>query len=291
MSEAGSTSLAERCWRVFEPIHDVTYFAEESRAAGEAIGLKGWWMSYFAFRAAPLGAVPAEVVRAAFYNFHRSRVERAIPDAWALASLDTLLEARGGAVGAVLRRVLGGDEAASTAAQAALPLAREAAAACDCSGRVLAAGNRVLRLPDDPVVALWQALTVLREHRGDGHVACLVEAGVDSCEALVLHAACGIVPAEVLRTSRNWPEDEWAAAEERLASRGLVVDGSATAAGRELRSAIEDATNRLAAGPLAALGSARAEQLIEHLQPIAKAVVASGMLPSVLPVGLDLSAS
>lgn len=288
MSQSAASTLADRCWRVLEPVHDTTYFAEESRVAGAAAGLKGSWMSYFAFRAAPLGPVPAGVVRAVFFNFHRSRVERAIPDAWSLASVDSLLEARSAAVGAALRRVLG-PEAAVAMAEAVLPIAREAATACECSGRPLAAANQALELASDPVVALWQAVTVLREHRGDGHIACLVEAGLDSCEALVLHAASGVVPAEVLQSSRNWPEDEWAAGEERLAARGLVAGGTATAAGRELRARIEAATNRLAAGPFEALGSERSEELIEALRPMARAVIASGMMPPVLPVGLDLS--
>ncbi len=285
MADAASAALADRCWRVLEPVHDTTYFAEESRLAAEALGLKGWWMGYFAFRAAPLGPVPAGVVRATFYNFHRSRVERAIPDAWGLASIGALLEAREAAAAAALRRVVGDD----AAVEAALPLAREAAEACDCSGRPLAAANQALALPDDPVVALWQALTVLREHRGDGHIACLVEAGLDSCEALVLHAASGVVPAEVLRTSRNWPDDEWAAAEERLSARGLFAGGSATTAGRQLRATVEASTNRLAAGPFDALGAGRGEQFVEHVRPLARAVVASGMIPAVSPVGLDLS--
>ncbi|MGH9295952.1 MAG: helix-turn-helix domain-containing protein, partial [Acidimicrobiales bacterium] len=56
--------LAERAWRVLEPVHGVTYFAPESRAEGDRLGLKGHWMSYFAFRSAPMGAVPAAVVEA-----------------------------------------------------------------------------------------------------------------------------------------------------------------------------------------------------------------------------------
>ncbi|MGA8680221.1 MAG: hypothetical protein WB592_07040, partial [Acidimicrobiales bacterium] len=142
---------------------------------------------------------------------------------------------------------------------------------------------------DDPVAALWQLLTVLREHRGDGHVACLTHADLDGCEALVMHAAVGTVPADVLRLSRNWPEDEWAAAEQRLSDRGLLAAGAATAAGLELRAAIEADTNRLAAQPYAEIGAEQSERLTEMLRPLARAVVRSGGFPSVNPIGLDAS--
>jgi hypothetical protein len=244
-------------------------------------------MCYFAFRSAPLGPVPASVVRATFYNLHPSRVERAIPDAWALASIDSLLEARAGAVSAALHR-LAGDEVLETAL-AALPVAQQAAAACECVGRPLAAANQSLALPEDPVAALWQLITVLREHRGDGHIACLTHADLDACEALVLHAASGAVPKEVLRRSRNWSEGEWAAAEERLSARGLFAEGAATVGGTELRSAIESDTDRLASQPYAEIGAEGTERLTELLRPVARAVVKSGGFPSINPIGLDAS--
>jgi hypothetical protein len=288
MADADFARLADRCWRVLEPVHALTYFAEESRAAADAAGLKGWWMGYFAFRAAPLGPVPASVVRATFYNFHRSRVERAIPDAWELASIGTLLAARADAVSAALRRIVG-DELPGVVADA-LPIAQSAALACECVGRPLAAANQALDLPADPVAALWQLLTVLREHRGDGHVACLTQAGLDGCEALVVHAASGAVPADVLRLSRNWSEAEWAAAEGRLVERGYLAGGTATAAGLDLRSGIEADTNRLAAQPYAEIGATETERLTELLRSLARDVVRSGTFPSVNPIGLDASA-
>jgi hypothetical protein len=130
---------------------------------------------------------------------------------------------------------------------------------------------------------------VLREHRGDGHVACLTHAGLDGAEALVLHAASGAVPAEVLRVSRNWSDQEWSDAEQRLAERGLLAGGVASAAGAELRADIESDTNRLAAQPYASIGAAATERLTELLRPLARAVVRSGGFPSVNPIGLDAS--
>jgi hypothetical protein len=289
MTESEAAKLAERCWREFEAVHALTYFAPESRAAADAVGLKGWWMGYFAFRAAPLGAVPASVVRSTFFNFHRSRVERAIHDAWGLTSIEALLDARVNAVVAAVGRIID-DSLVEETLPGLLPIARAAASACECAGRPLAAANQSLAVPEEPVAALWQLLTVLREHRGDGHVACLAFAGLDGCEALVLHAASGAVPAEVLRTSRNWPEDEWVGAEQRLMERGLL-DGSgvATAAGLEMRAGIEADTNRLAGQPYAEIGAEQTERLRELLRPWARAVVSSGEFPSLNPIGLDAS--
>jgi hypothetical protein len=281
------TALANRCWRVFEPVHAITYFADESRSAAEEVGLKGWWMGYFAFRTAPLGPVPANVVLATFYNFHRSRVERAIPEAWARASIGSLLDARSGAAAEALRRIAG-DEAVEVAT-AAMLLAARAAEACECVGRPLAAANQGVSVPEDPVAALWQRLAVLREHRGDGHIACLTTADLDGCEALVMHAASGVVPAEVLRVSRNWSEAEWAEAEQRLEDRGLLAGGAATPAGTDLRSGIEADTNRLAAQPYIEIGAEDTGKLIELLRPLSRAVVKSGGFPSINPIGLDAS--
>lgn len=289
MIDSRAAQLADRCWRAFEPVHALTYFAPESREAADAAGLKGWWMGYFGFRAAPFGPVPASVVRATFFNFHRSRVERAIPDAWSLSTAEALLDARGGAITAALRRIAG-DSILEETLPTLLHIARSTASACDCAGRPLAAANQSLDEPADPLAALWQLLTVLREHRGDGHIACLAFAGLDGCEALVMHAASGAVPAEVLRTSRNWPEEEWALASERLRDRGLLDgSGDVNAAGRELRAGIEADTNRLAGQPYAEIGAEQTERFIELLRPLARAVVRSGGFPSLNPIGLDAS--
>jgi hypothetical protein len=288
-TDAEAARLADRCWRVLEPVHALTYFAPESRAAADAAGLKGWWMCYFAFRASPLGAVPASVVRSTFFNFHSSRVDRAIPDAWRFASVEESLVARAASVAGALRRVVG-DPLLEQTITALLPIVDSAASACDCAGRPLAAANQSVPMPEDPVAAFWQQLTVLREHRGDGHIACLTYAGLDGCEALVMHAASGAVPAEVLRTSRNWPEDEWARAEQRLASRGLLDDtGAATPAGLEMRAGIEADTNRLAGQPFAEIGAEQTVRLTELLRPLARAIVKAGGFPSLNPIGLDAS--
>lgn len=282
--------VARRAWQRVEPLHAVTYFAPETRAATDALGLRGGWMSYFGCRAAPLGPVPAAVVTAVFHGFHPAMVARAIPDAWRAAAPERLLDARLGAVDAAYRRLLGeaaGDGVGGPDVRAAAALAAEAAAAADTSGRALAAANAALPLPDEPHLALWQALTVLREHRGDGHVVALTAAGIEPCQAQVLAAAAGRAPADTLRAGRKWSEQEWAGATAVLAERGWVTaGGELTDAGRAVRREVEERTDRLALGPYAALGSDRAAELLGQLHRLAERVVAAGGVPRPNPVGV-----
>ena len=282
-------TLSRQMWRILEPIHAVTYFAPETRQSTDALGLRGGWMSYFACRSAPLGAASAELVTATFYNFHPSMVARAIPDAWSYATPEAILEARLGAVDAALHRILGpivdGDEMAEAAA-----LARQAAEAASTAGRPLAAANAALPWPSVPHLVLWSATTRLREHRGDGHVAALVCAGLDPCQAHVTISAAGGPPKQLLLLSRKWSEQEWAEAEHGLIARGLLdVGGALTPAGTELRNEVERRTDELAAGPWRALGEHGASRLAELARPISGRVVSTGELPVPNPMGLDWS--
>jgi hypothetical protein len=269
--------VARKAWRTLEPYHGLVYFAPEATAAYEALGITGF-DGYFASRAAPMGPVPAEVVMATFYNFHPGAVHHAIPAAWSIAAPEAIVAARLQGADAALHRILGGDLDVDAAAAAAA-LARRAAAACDPAGRPLFAGHASLDWPDTPPLALWHAVTLLREFRGDGHVACLVDAGIDGCEALVLHAATGEVPAQVLQQSRQWSDEEWHAAVERLAERGLVTgDGTSTEAGRALRDRVEARTDELALAPWRALGEDAVDELRALVRPMSKAIVEGGGL-------------
>ena len=273
-------------WRGVEPVHAVTYFAPESKAACDVLGTTGWWMSYFALRAAPLGAAPPQLVTALFYNFHPGLVARALPDAWAVAAPDRFLAARLDAVDAALHRLLGADVLGSAQVADAAAIARDAALAAPTTGRALAAANAALDWPDVPHLVLWHAQTVLREHRGDGHVAALLTAGLDPAEALVMFASTGATDAERLRQRRGWSEQEWADAGARLAGRGLLRDGVPTAAGRDLLVEVEARTDALADVPWAAVGDARAERLVELVAPLVAAIAAGGGFMIDNPMGL-----
>jgi hypothetical protein len=269
--------VARKMWRTLEPYHGFIYFAPEATEAYEARGGPGF-DGYFASRAAPMGAVPAEVVIATFFNFNPDVVRQAIPAAWQAASPEQLLAARLSAVDAGLRRTCGDLLDGPDVARAA-ELARVATEGCTAAGRPLHAGHAALPWPDAPHLALWHATSVLREFRGDGHIACLTEAGLEGIDALVLHAASGEVPRAALQTTRRWDDDAWAASVARLAERGIVdAEGAFTEAGAALRQSIEDRTDALALPPWQALGEAGCEELRALVRPLSKAVVENGGL-------------
>ncbi|GAB3908026.1 hypothetical protein GCM10029964_107140 [Kibdelosporangium lantanae] len=271
-----------------ETYHDVTYFSPESRAATDALGCKGGWMGYFGMRAAPLGAAPPELVVATFYNFHPRMVRRAVPDAWAVAPPERFLETRlTGAEGA-LRRMLG--DALDTLEEAA-ELARTAAANAVITGRPLGAANAALPSPATPAMALWQAATVLRESRGDGHIAALVAADLDPVETLALFAADHGMAAGYMQKARGWSAEEWDAAVERLTARGLMSPEGITEDGRVLRSHVEERTDVLSAAPWEALGPAGTERLAELLTPLALSLADQNEAMRGNPMALDVRAA
>jgi hypothetical protein len=272
-------TTARRLWQVIEPVHAVLYFAPELRAAADDSGLADHGSTYFACRAAPLGRAGAQLVTAAFYGFSPARVQRSVPDMWRLVEPAGALELRAAVADAALRRLLGPLVADPRTARAA-DLAQRAVGHADFAGRPLAAANAEVRVTGDPHLHLWQALTTLREHRGDGHVAALLVAGVDPCAAHVLRAAAGAAPADFLRASRGWSTSEWEAAVARMHERGWVdADGMLTDAGRHVRDGYEADTDRLAGRPFAGLGPERTDELHDILLHFANAVVAADGVP------------
>lgn len=270
--------VARKTWRTLEPYHGVIYFAGEARDAFAALGVTDRMMGYFGSRAAPMGAVPADVVIATFFNFHPAMVRERVPAVWNIASPDELIKARFEAAAAMLSRILG-PILDSADVREASKLARHAAEACTPEGRPLYAGHADLDWPDEPVLELWHAITLLREFRGDGHIAAMTVEGLDGCEALVTHAAAGDVPRVALQSSRQWPDDEWDAAVERLRSRGWVdADGALTDLGHQRRGWIEDRTDELALRPWQAIGIEACTRLRELVRPLSKGIVESGEL-------------
>ena len=284
---------ARAMWKLYEPLHAMTYFAEECLEEYAAAGLKGFWMGYFAGRSAAMGAVGPAVVDATFFSFNPDRVKRALPDAWSFATPGRVLQARLAGIDRVLRRVLGSDttgvgpglDAAQLSHAAAL--ARSAVEGLTVDGRALAAANAALAWPEEAHLALWHAATVLREHRGDGHVAALVAAGLDGRQALVTMAATGAVPKEMLQVARGWDEDAWEASAGTLIERGWIdEDGRQTASGAAARQEIEDLTDLLAAEPWERLGEDGTKALRAVLTPLASAIAATAPVPVPNPIGL-----
>jgi hypothetical protein len=293
-------AAARRMWTLFEPVHVVTYFSPEARDAFEQAGLRGFWRGYFAGRAAPMGAVGAAPVVASFFVFAPAMVRRALPSVWSLTTPADVLRAREAGAGAAIRRLLDLPEGAAAPPHLleAADLLSAAAGGLDPAGRALAAPNIDLPVPEEPVARLWHAATVLREHRGDGHVAALVAADIDGAESLVLRAGVDLAvqagePGHVgpgwrrdqMQPIRGWTDDELAAAAGRLSDHGLLDDrGAATAAGMDLHRGVDAATDLTAARPWAALGPDGTARLAEALRPIAVAC-ASGM-PFPNPIGV-----
>ena len=292
MADAAHT--ARSMWTLFEPIHAVTYFVPEARAAFEEAGLRGFWRGYFAGRAAPLGPAGAAVVTASFFNFAPAFVARAIPAVWGLITPEDALRTRLAGAEAGLRGLLAGREAE---AEVAADLLWQAIGELDFSGRVLAAANAALPLADggspdggsadggSPVLArLWQAATLLREHRGDGHFAALAAADIDGCEAVALRC-CIDLRREDIQPVRGWTHEQWDNALAGLADRGWVgADGQLTNAGQAAHDAVENATDWAAARPWARLGADATAELADVLTPLAKACAA--VLPYPSPIGV-----
>ncbi|MET7653267.1 MULTISPECIES: hypothetical protein [unclassified Streptomyces] len=278
---------ARRLWHLLEPLHAVLYYAPEVFEEAGALGYptEDRWGSYFPFRAAPLGPVSAEAVTSAFYSFQPGMVARHVEDAWKIAAPEAVLAARVRGIDRLYRKLFG-DLVDSPELAEAAALARRAAEAAVTAGRPLAAANAALEWPSEPHLQLWQAATVLREHRGDGHLAALLLAGLDPTEALVSFAAMGAASVERF-ASRGWTHEEWAAASGRLTVRGLLeADGTATGEGRELRRRVEEDTDRLALGPWRALGPEFTERLASLLGDYWVAVLGSGLLPSESTLGI-----
>lgn len=256
-------TTARLLWEAVERYHQVCYVAPEVRTAGTEAGLKGFWMNYFATRAAPMGPVAPEVVEAVFFYFGPARVRRALPDAWVFSSPEAVLEARYRAMDRALRRELG-DRIDDGAIAEAVGLVEAGLADADPIGKPLYAGWRALATPETPHLALWHLATVSREYRNGCHLIALAAAGLDGCEAVVSQVAVDEAPAVWITDEAGWGDEEAAAAVERLRARGWVDEhGGATQAGRDGRAAIEARTDELDGARWARLGEDGQARLVE----------------------------
>ncbi len=273
--------IARRTWRTAEPIHGMIYFSPEAAAAYESLGLTGR-MGYFASRAAPMGAVPAEVVIATFYNFRPQLVRDAIPEAWTRATPTAILEARVDSADRALRRSVPDAIGSADLSEAATLARRAAEVACGyLDGRPLFAGHASLPWPDESHLVLWHAQSLLREFRGDGHIAALLAAGINGLEAAITHVATGEVPGAVMLATRVWPAEEWAAGTEGLQARGILEPGeelALTDTGRAQRQWIEDTTDAASVVAYETLGEDGCGRLRALARPLSKAIVDGGFL-------------
>ncbi|WP_063786167.1 SCO6745 family protein [Streptomyces noursei] len=282
--EPPAAQRARSLWLMTEPLHAVCYFDDDCRALGRSLGLRGFWMGYFAARTAPLGAVEPAAATAVLGVFAPGMVARALPAAWSTVSPAHVLDERGTRAARALRTIAPDLDRSATAL---LPRLQALVDAAPDTGRPLFAANRALCDHADPVERLWQLATTLREFRGEAHLAALADRELDGCEALVLTAATGRVPEGTMREDRGWTEGEWAAAADRLHGRNLLdAHGNATDQGQDERTRIEAETDRLAARLLRPLSPADTDHLLELLHPVVRRILAADVLPFPNPIGL-----
>jgi hypothetical protein len=272
--------VARKTWRTVEPIHGIVYFARERLAAYDRLGVSHD-AGYFVTRSAAMGAVPADVVIATFFNFHPAFVRASMEKVWEQTTAGDAVRERFVVADEMLRRLIPAD--AWPAVEAAAELARRAAErACERpEGRPLFAGHASIAWPSDgePHLVLWHAQTLLREFRGDAHIAAMTAEGVSGPEALVIHAGTGDITPNVLQSSRRWPDSEWEATCEGLRARGWLDDkGALTGAGRAHREWVEDRTDALSVYAYEALGNEECERLRGLARPLSQAIVSSGEL-------------
>jgi len=274
--------VAGRTARLLEPLHALGYFAPEVEAELVALGLRAGRMSYFASRSAPMGRVGAGTVTATFYVFNPSLVAHFVPACWEVATPEAVTAARYSGITAAYQRLLGEDALGSPEVAEAAELARTASGGCGAAGRPLYAAHADLAWPAEPHLVLFHALTLLREHRGDGHIAALLNAGLSGLEAQVSHVATGrgfTVPAA--QATRGWKPEEWDEAVAALSARGLMTpEGGLTEQGAALRTSVERATERMAAGPWDALGEDDTARLHALAEPLVAGALARGAFPA-----------
>lgn len=263
-----------------DALHSVSYFAPQVAESLVAAGLEEGGMTYFASRSAAMGAVGAAVVSATFFNFNPDLVAQFVPRAWDLCRPEAVVAARYRGVDAALRSIfadrVGSDEVAEAAELAAI-----AVRGAKPEGRPLFAGHAEVLWPEEPHMQLWHAMTLLREYRGDGHIAALNVVGLSGIEALITHIATGKgFTAKFGRTRRGWSQEQWNAAVANLRDRELLDEsGDLTELGLETRTAVEDLTDDLALAPWEELGEAGCERLLELCEGLHTIVIGSGVFP------------
>jgi hypothetical protein len=275
-ASSAQRALARRMFDLVEPIGVIPYSTDEPNETMFALGFTNYWDTYFAGRAAPLGSsVPAGVVHALFYSFAPGEVARHIPKVWSTTTPEAAQAARQQGCVNALRRILG-DLLDTPQTARAVELLTKAATSAPTEGRPLYAALRTLPLPEEPVARLFHAASLLREHRGDGHVTALMAEGIGGLEAHVLLALDMGIPAPSFGRIHHLPTAVLTDLIDTMKDRGLVEDESTfTAAGRQAKDRVEALTDELAVAPYEVLDPAELDELVAALQPLARQLLAA----------------
>ncbi|MFD9410062.1 hypothetical protein ACFWBN_24020 [Streptomyces sp. NPDC059989] len=274
---------ARHAWHgAINPLHSTVYFSPDYFKELAALGIDDPNAANLAGRAAAMGPVGPGVVAATFYNYRYDHLARHLPAVWDTVSPEQVIAARYRAADSTLRRLLGDETVESPELAEAAELALRATEGCTRHARTLYAAHADLPVPEQPHLRLWYATTLLREHRGDGHLAALLIVGLDPVEALVSHGATGKgMTSKWVKATRGWDQSDLDAATERLRARGaLDAAGELTGEGKALRERLETETDRLDAAPYEHLGAEGLARLAELGGGFVLKAVAAGAFPA-----------
>lgn len=267
-------SVARRLRDAIEPIAMHPVWSRTTNEAVAALGLD-FFSGYAWGRAAALGEPTPGVVVSSFAVFEPSLIGGVYEVGRAVCNRDQLLATRFEATTASLTAVLDGadGDVAGTAARL-----RDAALGLDQAGRPLYAGLAGIPLSDDPIEMLWRSAEMIREHRGDSHIAACVAAGLDPIAMSVLTELWVGFELGQYSGSRGWAPEAIASCTERLQADGLLDGEQLSAAGHALRDGIEDATDAAQAELVARLGP-DVDDLLADLNQWSTRCVDAGLFP------------
>lgn len=244
---------ARRLRDALEPLAMHGVWSESVNASLAALGLDDFFTAYLTGRAAPLGEVPGSVVAATFGVFEPGFVESTWAAGRSRVKLPELIAERDRATAASLRTAIGSEASEADATGVAEVLER-AVAGVDGTGRVLFAALRAQPRLTDPYGRLWRAADLVREHRGDSHLAASIAAGLDPVRMGILSEVWVGYPVGEYSGTRAWPQEAHEAGVARLEADGLIADGMITEPGRAFRDDIEAATDTAQRDVLDAIG-------------------------------------
>ena len=261
--------------RLRDACEPVAMHAVWSRATNERLAQLGldFLTSYVGGRGAFLGEAAGAVVAAAFAWFEPGLVATLWDAARAAVALDRLVQARDESTVASLREILADEDPGEVAS-----LLADAAQAADGMGRPLFSGRRADGRPQDAVHCLWWACGLVREHRGDSHVAVAAADGLDAIEMNILTELWIGMPLLSYTATRGWTPDAMQRAVARLESRGWVRDGGLTDSGLSARLSIEQRTDAQEQPIVAAIGD-RLEEVCSRLNHWGQLCIEAGAFP------------
>ncbi len=274
-------TLARQSYKAFEPFTAMVYFVPEVAERMKAVGLNRR-QAYFCGRAAAMGVVPGQVVAALFYNFNPTLASSALDSGWKITTPASLIPERFTGIGEALQRLLApqeGEPELLGQLERGLELTRTATEGLSVYGRGLFAAHQTQPWPEAPLVALWHGVNLLREFRGDGHVAALLVEEINPIESLLMQTAFNpLVPLPALLQSRAWSEAEVEAARQSLNQRGFIENEKLTESGLAVRERVEQSTDRLDRQPFQNLGEAGSQELLTIIGSFSRRINKRGAL-------------